>query len=420
MRNTVIIHVFVGKIAVKLEVCEVVEINLLRNVIMFVVEFSALFFVLFLRLNTSYGWLVIVFFLISAMLAYLLFKSRLRYEKKLKNMSNTISREILIFTVIKDDITAAKRFVEHYGNFPQNFHVLVFDDSSVDGTYEYLTNASKKFKNLEVRTLKRSERILHPKGEALEKALKENYDFIFLCDGDSLISLNDLNFLASRMEEKKLDYISAQRRNTEKERVSYYSADVNEIFMSLMNVLVSTVGGNIFPGSGHLFRRESFKDFKYESVCLSEDTYIGDWIHRHKKRGEKFYSVHVEELTPEKFTLKLFQMLKWTKNGIFERLKRPSWGTLLQYFLLFTIIFSTFRPHSCLFLVAYSAFTVLFGMIFGAALAFKKVKPAVIGFLVFSFEIFLSTLYNFYLYNKVALNKSDDSLMGNFERTKRE
>ncbi len=368
------------------------------------------------------GWSIPLLFFFSALLSYIIFVTKIKKEKDEKaSFFLSSSKNVLIFTVIKNDIPSAKRFVEHYSKFPSNFRILIFDDNSADGTYEYLVKASKAFENVEIRRLVRSGRILHPKGEGFEIALKDKKsDFVFICDGDSLISLDDLNFLISTMEKEKLDYVSAQRRNIEKEKVSYYSADVNELFMSLMNEVASLFGGSIFPGSGHLIRKESFKTFKYDDICLSDDTYIGNWITQHKKRGKRVYSASVMELAPEKFSVKLSQMLKWTKNGVLERIRALSTGVLIQYFALFMIIFSFLFPKTYLSLITYDVLAILFGIILGMALSFKKIKGAILGFLAFSLELLFSTAYNVYLYNRAIFSNPRYLESGKFEKTKRE
>ncbi len=398
--------------------------NTLKKIMMLSSEiFAVLIFFAFRTRSIPSEGLFPLLFGIFSLSSFLLFEIRLKREKmKRKEIFHGITpKDVLIFTVIKNDIISAKRFVEHYGRFPHNFHILVFDDNSADGTYEYLLKASKTFENVEIRRLVRSGRVLHPKGEGFEIALKdEKSDFVFICDGDSLISLDDLNFLILTMEKEKLDYVSAQRRNVEKEKISYYSADINELFMSLMNEAVSIFGGSIFPGSGHLIRKESFKTFKYDDVCLSDDTYIGNWIAQHKKKGRRIYSASVMELAPEKFSVKLSQMLKWTKNGVLERIRSLSVGVLIQYSALFVIIFSFLFPKTYLSLITYSVLTILFGIILGMALAFKKIKGAILGFLAFSLELFFSTAYNVYLYNRAIFSNPRYLESGKFEKTKRE
>lgn len=380
-------------------------------------------FFLFGKTPASFEWIIFFLFVGSAFFSFSFFNSKLKNEReqKKKFSSSTVSENVLIFTVIKNDISAAKRFVEHYGNFPPNFNVIVFDDSSNDGTYEYLIETSKKFKNVEVKRLVRSGRTLHPKGEGFERVLKEaDEDLIFLCDGDSLISLKDLNFLIFKLEKEKLDYVSAQRRNIEKEKISYYSADTNELFMSLMNAFVTPFGGSIFPGSGHLFKKSSFKDFRYGDVCLSDDTYIGNWIIQNKKLGKKIYSASVKELAPNNFLVKISQMLKWTKNGVLERTRTFSLGALIEYSFLFTVIFSFVFFQTYFASLIYSVLAILFGTTLGMVFAFKKIKNAVLGFLAFSFELILSTAYTLYLYNKIIFSSSHNLASGNFERTRHE
>ncbi|WP_036221709.1 glycosyltransferase [Mesoaciditoga lauensis] len=395
--------------------------NTLKKIMMLSSEISAVLILFAFRTRSiPLEWFFPLLFGIFSLSSFLLFEIRLKREKmeRKKIFHGITPKDVLIFTVIKNDIISAKRFIEHYGRFPHNFHILVFDDNSTDGTYEYLLKA---FKNVEIRRLIRSGRVLHPKGEGFEIALKdEKSDFVFICDGDSLISLDDLNFLILTMEKEKLDYVSAQRRNIEKEKISYYSADINELFMSLMNEVVSIFGGSIFPGSGHLIRKESFKTFKYNDVCLSDDTYIGNWIAQHKKKGRRIYSASVMELAPEKFSVKLSQMLKWTKNGVLERIRSLSMGVLIQYFALFMIIFSFLFPKTYLALITYGVLATLFGIILGMALSFKSFKGAILGFLLFSLELFFSTVYNVYLYNRAIFSNPRYLESGKFEKTKRE
>jgi cellulose synthase/poly-beta-1,6-N-acetylglucosamine synthase-like glycosyltransferase len=394
----------------------------IQKTVMLISEIGVFFLFFFGKFSFNFVWIIVLLFFLSTLFTYLTFKLRLKSEKSEKvRFPSSTSKNVLIFTVIKNDISSAKRFVEHYKEFPSNFHVLIFDDASTDGTYKYLLEASKKFENIATQRLVRSGRVLHPKGEGLEKVLKEaNEDFVFLCDGDSLISLKDLNFLVSKIEKEKLDYASAQRRNIEKKKISYYSADTNELFMSLMNAFVTPFGGSIFPGSGHLFKKSSFKKFKYEDVCLSDDTYIGDWINKNKKRGKKFYSANVKELVPEKFSMKISQMLKWTRNGILERMKEFSIVNLVLYILLFAVAFSFLFPYAYISLIVYSVLAILFGNILGMNFAFKRTYAALLGFLAFSFELSLSTAYTLYLYNKAIFSPSFYIKGVNFERTKHE
>lgn len=272
---------------------------------------------------------------------------RLKFEEReFKNAVWNKDNDIIVFLVEKNENETVLKTLNHYVKFPANVKIIVYDDSSDDGTFESLKEFEKKHPGrVEIKPLKKSDKILHSKGHAFESMMGEcDADYYLVNDADTVIEFDGLKNMIYYMNSKKIDVVHTSRRNWNTGDSDNILADTEEMMMTLATVLKFNYWN--FPGSGYVIGKKAAKKVKFGKYTPGDDTEVGRILRKNKCKVEFFLSVNAYEKAPTTYGGLFRQRSKWYKNTVHQFIEKEMATITLLSFFASNIFFFFVNPLS--------------------------------------------------------------------------
>ena len=342
-----------------------------KNLIKWMILFSIYILVFLLNINFDFGITNSQFYIFTISFAVIAFfgmlyltNRRLKYEKQeFKDAIWNSNKKILVLLVEKNENKTIIKSVNHYLKFPDNVRTIVYDDSSDDGTFEELKKIeSENPDKLIVKTLKKTDKVLHSKGHAIEDMLKDSdADFYLVNDADTLVDFDGLKNMIYYMDKNNIDVVHTSRRNWNTGDSDNILADTEEMMMTLITVLKFSYWN--FTGSGYVLTKKAAKKIEFGKYTPGDDTEVGRILRKNKCKIEFLLSVNAYEKAPTSYLGLFKQRSKWYKNTVHQFIEKE----------LFTIIFLTFFASNVFFFfvnplsIANMIFSIFMILLFSAA-----------------------------------------------------
>ncbi len=327
-------------------------------------------FVFVIALYTSFVplWVEVAFFLLllafSSFFVLKYLNSRIHFEERAYKDAQWERLNIFIITVEKNEGKVILDTVDHYLSFPDNVKMRIYDDNSVDGTYERLIEKSRSYPGrIEIVRIKNTDKIIHPKGKGIEDAFHSiDADYFFVIDADSRVSFEDFKKGLYVARSQNIDVVHLARRNDTVKNIGYRIGDADELMMTGMKIigLISWV----FSGSGFFIKGEIAKKFNYEKKVFSEDTEMGKYLRDKGYKIEYFVTLSVHERAPSTLGKSFKQRINWLKMGIPHYLKEEKIAILLGNFVFAAFTYLPIFIYSIPSSIVFGLGGFIFGLVF--------------------------------------------------------
>jgi len=275
--------------------------------------------------------IIAVFFIVYELL--MIKKALVRERIELDRMSGESipPSDLRIVFTVKNGGEKFQKVLKHYLHL--GLKVAVYDDSSNDGTWEFLQNEQQSFQTLLVFPLLRDSRSVHPKALAIEDAVRRFTEpYLLILDADSVIERSAFPHALNLL--RRYDVVSLKRRNPGNGLVVKI-ADTEEVTNTCL--IATGLSKNMFFGSGFFFRRSMFESLTFRDGVLSEDSEFGFQVRRKNARYIQLLTLEVKEEAPRTFSKLVKQRFRWLFAGSifnFSRYPLSSWtGTSLFTFI---------------------------------------------------------------------------------------
>jgi len=251
---------------------------------------------------------------------FIIFSHQLDKQKKYErnayqHLISASEVDCCVVVVVKNEGDTIVNTIENILSFPENLHVLVYDDNTTDDSIERLKEMGAKFGNrVEVRKLLKRDLFVHPKAFGTEDAFNTvKTDLFLVIDADTIITHSDFIKAVSALKNEKIDVLHIARRNDKKNSIVDKLADKEE----LMNMAfhLTKFNNHQFGGSGYFVKSEIVRGLKYQKGITSEDTYVLKYV---RERGAKirfFFTLFAHERAPNNYLSMIKQRINWLNQS---------------------------------------------------------------------------------------------------------
>jgi len=276
---------------------------------------------------------------------FIIVKKRQKRERNMYRQPLPLSKfSVLLSTVFKNEGQTIINTLRHYLTFSHKIDIVFYDDQSDDGSYEELKKWQKNGSDhITIKTLTKSQKILHPKGMGFEDMVTQ-YDSDYYCiiDADTIIEEATLEKALNMMEKEDIRVLHFTRRNDLSNDIANNIADTEELFSTVNKVI------GIFPwyfnGSGFIMKGDVASMMAYDEYSPSDDCQISYFL---RKKGIKVYdalSLFAHEKAPSTIVKFLKQHSSWTKGGIHHYIEKERFTIFFPAFISAYFLFSLINP----------------------------------------------------------------------------